>query len=189
MFLPNQMTTRYPVGFPFIANGGMWGDLIIVSMVLYIIGGYVDRWSFQWVLAALLIGMAVSWAMHDLVYLKGRFPDSLAGGGRELSSAGMLHVLYFGTVLAAILLFFFNKAEFGDVLAVSILLSLHIMVANHIPLKFVQDAYHFSWCPNVLDEESSSWRILLSAEAVLGVATALKLFGKQILEAMRYIGG
>ncbi len=189
MFLPSQMVLRYPIGFPFIANGGMWGDLLFVTPAVYIIGKYHEQWG-VWLLPALIIGVAASYAMHHFVYLKGALPDSLAGGGRPISPAGWIHVAYFGIGLALIGLFYFcGTATTNDVIWVGILLALHIIVANHVPFYYIAKHYNFAWCTTIFDTEAAPLRILVTAMILLGVATTFKIFWAQILEAFRYIGG
>lgn len=175
MFLPSQMMQRYPVGFPFIANGGMWGDLIFVSAALYVIGKYASAWTGPQVLMMLIAGCTMSAMMHYFVYLQGSYPDSLAGGGRPLSPAGWVHVLYFGLAMAAILLFYFcSHPAKEDVIVVGILLALHIVIANHVPLNFLNERLFFPWCPAIFEKEASSLRIVGIALALLAGVTAMK---------------
>jgi hypothetical protein len=175
MLLPSQMIRRYPIGFPFIANGGMWGDLFCVTLALYTIGKYASEWSLPEITVALLIGVAISYAMHHFVYLKGALPDSLAGGGRPISPAGWVHVVYFGIGLALIGLFYFcSTPTNSDVLWVGILLALHIIVANHVPFYYIAKHYNFSWCTTIFDTEAAPLQILFIASILLIAATGLK---------------
>jgi len=181
MLFPSQMVLRYPVGFPFIANGGMWGDLLFVTLVLYIIGNYTNEWSWKEIVPALILGVAASYAMHYFVYLKGDLPDSLAGGGRPISPAGWVHVAYFGVGLALIGLFYFcSTPTINDVIWVGTLLALHIIVANHVPFYYIAKANHFSWCTTIFDTEAAPLRILVTAMTMLTGATLLKLFGAKV---------
>jgi hypothetical protein len=181
MFLPSQMVMRYPIGFPFISNGGMWGDLFFVTPVLYIIGKYHEQWG-VWLCPAIILGVAVSYAMHHFVYLKGTLPDSLAGGGRPISPAGWIHVAYFGIGFALITLFYFCSAAMNDdVIWVGILLALHIIVANHVPFYYIAKHYNFAWCTTIFDTEAAPLRILLVAISMLTTATLAKLFTTKLL--------
>ena len=177
MFLPSQMVRRYPVGFPFIANGGMWGDLLLLSPALCLIGRYAADWSGWEIVLALTVGMVVSFLMHDLVYLRGKFPDSLAGGGRPISKAGWVHVFYFGAALAAIILFYFySHAAPVDVIIIGILLFLHIVIANHVPLQALNSHLYFPWCSDIFAEETNPLWILTIASALLAAVTVFKLW-------------
>lgn len=177
MLFPSQMMERYPVGFPFIANGGMWGDLLFVTPALYFIGKHANEWDSEEVWLALLAGLATSLAMHYFVYLKGALPDSLAGGGRPISPAGWIHVGYFAIAIALIGLFYFCSAPTrSDVMVVGILLTLHIVVANHVPFHYLSEIYHFSWCPTIFGNESQPLWILGIAMALLASVSAIKLW-------------
>ena len=181
MFLPSQMMKKYPVGFPFIANGGMWGDLFLVTPVLYIIGKYHAEWG-VWLWPALIFGVIASYAMHYFVYLHGALPDSLAGGGRPISPAGWVHVAYFGGAIALIGLFYFcSRPTNGDVTWIGILLALHIIVANHVPFYYISKHYRFPWCTTIFGSESRPLWILGIAIVMLMVVTAAKLFGAKAL--------
>lgn len=177
---PWQMMTKYPgFSFSFIANGAMWGDLFLVTSALYVIGKYAGKWTDGEMLLALVVAFAVSAAMHYFVYLQGKLPDSLAGGGRPISPAGWIHVVYFGGALAAIELFYVrSQATTSDVIVVSALLFLHLIVANHIPLQLLNNRYHFRWCPSSIAWESSSLYTTIGACSLLTVVTGLKLWLK-----------
>ncbi len=172
-----QMMKKYPgFSFSFIANGAMWGNLVLISLALSIIGKYRNEWSDGRLFLALVVGIYVSYALFDFVYLQGKFPDALAGGGRPISLAGWIIVLYFGAVLAAIdLFYFYSKPTTADVIAVGVLLALYIVVANHVVLNYLDSIYYFPWCPRIFVEESTPLRIIIGSGALLTAATAIKL--------------
>lgn len=178
MLLPSHMMERrrYTLGFPFVANGAVWGNLILLSPALYIIGKYESGWSDGAMSLAFSVGMGASWAMFQFVYLQGKFPDSLAGRGR-VSPAGFVMLLYSGAVVAAIGLFYlFSHPTPEDVIRVGILLALYIIVANHVPLDFLNKQYFFPWCPDIFAEEKTPLLIIIGSGALLATATAFKLW-------------
>ncbi|MHB8860456.1 MAG: hypothetical protein ACYC48_01835 [Minisyncoccota bacterium] len=175
--MPGQMMRKYPgFSFSFMANGAMWGNLILISLAMYVIGKYKGEWSDGAVSLTLVMGIIVSYALFRFVYLKGKFPDALAGGGRPISLAGWVIIFYLGAVLAATVLFYFcSRPTTDDVIVVGILLALYIVVANHVVLNFLNNRYHFPWCPRIFEEESTPLRIMIGSGALLTVATAIKL--------------
>ena len=176
--LPKQMMMMYPSGFSFsfIANGAMWGNLVLISLVLFVIGKYADEWSGKEIVAALVLGIVVSYALFHFVYLNGKFPDSLAGGGRPISPAGWLMMAYGGVVIAIIILFYFHSnATQMDITVIGILLILYILVANHVVLSWLDSLYSFPWCPAIFTEESTPLWFIIGGDILVAVATAVKL--------------
>ncbi|MCX6715891.1 MAG: hypothetical protein NT077_02615 [Candidatus Taylorbacteria bacterium] len=134
-------------GLPFIAHGGMWGDLLIITPLMgVIVSTYGGGWTLPQVLSCVALGMIVSVAMH-LSYLQGTFPESHidqriineADGRRvqdTLSGAGRIHVVYMAAMLAIIFLFYFasKSVSVPDAINAQLLLSVHIIMGTHIPL-------------------------------------------------------
>lgn len=175
MLFPSQMVARYPIGFPFIANGGMWGDLFFVTPALYLIGKHHEEWG-VWLWPALVLGVLASYAMHHFVYLRGALPDSLAGGGRPISPAGWVHVGYFAVCIALVGLFYLRSTPTTeDVTWVGILLGLHVVVANHVPFHYINRHYKFPWCTIIFENEPAALWTLGVALAMLVTATVMKL--------------
>ena len=176
MLLPSQMMQQYKVGFPLIANGAIWGNLVILSAALYVIGAYSDQWSGKEILVILVLGMAISYALFHFVYLQGKFPDALAGGGRPISPAGWVTMLYSGAVIAAILLFYFRtNATYFDIVIVGILLAMYIPIANHLVLEWLNNLYYFVWCPDVFAEESTPLYFIIGGELLVVAGTVVKM--------------
>jgi len=177
MFWPSQMQgLRYPEGFPFVANGAVWGNLLIIPFVLFIVGKYADEWNGRAIYGMLALGMMLSYSVFQFVYLRGKFPDSLAGGGLPISTAGWMMMIYTGAVLAALgLFYFFSKPTPSDILWVLILLAVYIPIANHLPLQYLRKYYYMPWCPNVFAEETSPLRFIIGGEIAVVVVTIIKL--------------
>jgi len=177
MLFPSQMTKRYISGFPLVANGTVWGGLFLLSPTFYVIGRYSWQWDSRTTTAVVIVSMVVSYAMHQFVYRKGKYPDALVGGGRPISPAGWVNVFYFGAALAAVFLFyFFSEVTVRDIVLVGALLITHIIVANHVPLDLLNWRLCFPWCPNILAEEPRALFIIGAMIAVIVGVTAFKLW-------------
>ena len=174
---PRQMMEKYHgYSFSLSVNGSVWANLVLMSLTLYFIGAYWEQWKGRDVLLALILGMLVSYALFHFVYLQGRFPDALAGGGRPISPAGWVFVFYSGVVVAIIGLFYFcSKPTDEDVVLIMILLALYIPVANHAVLGWLNSLYYFAWCPDIFTAEASPLQFIIWGEVAVVVATVLKL--------------
>lgn len=176
MLLPSQMVRKgYPVGFPLIANGGLWGSLFLVTPALYLIGAHEAEWD-HWIILAIVLGTILSWAMHHFVYQRGKLPDALAGGGRPISAAGWVHVVYFGLTLAFIMLFYLRSHPSDtDRIVVSLLLLFHVLAANHVPFHFIMKRYRFPWCTVIYQHESTPFFIILGSFVLIDVAMIVNI--------------
>lgn len=178
MLSPFQMQNVHhiKVGFPLVSNGAIWGNLILISVALSIIGTYASQWGKMEIVAFIGAGLIVSWLLFHFVYLTGKFPDALAGGGRDISPAGWVVMIYSGIVYALIGLFYFRtNATQSDILIVGTILALYIPVANHAMLSALNSYYHWSWCPDVFAEESSPLLFIIGGEIAVMLATFIKL--------------
>lgn len=156
MATPAQMLAQgYQKGLPFLAHGGMWGDLLLFGPIMaYVIGFHRDDIDWQDLKIMLPIGFAMSCAMH-WVYTKTDFPDSLAWVGGPvmgLTAAGILHLIYMGVGFAIVGMFLFSSPSIHPIeyLVVAILLGVHIAVGNHLVLGVLNEVHHWSWCPEFL---------------------------------------
>lgn len=171
MLTPSQMLRKHPDylrGLPFIAHGGMWGDLILITpLVMYIVANFVDQWTIlQWLLMY-VIGSLISLVMH-VMYVQTPFPDSLAWKG-GLSGAGVLHVVYMALMLSFVGMFYFytTGASHDMVAVVSVVLAMHVAVGNHIVLGAFNRILHFSWCPEFI-AKPDPWVTIGAVCAILG---------------------
>lgn len=171
--LPSQQPGKKWI--PVIANGAIWGNLIIMSGVLYFIGRYTDQFSKTEITFWLIVGMAISWLSYFLVYQHGKYYKD-DGLSHPLSIAGVVFFLYGGAVYGAIFMFYVcSHPAFEDVILVSVLLALYIPIANHVLLYFM-DPFFFPWCPDIFAEESSPMRSIIGGEIVIAVATIIKIW-------------
>lgn len=171
MLTPAQMLAKYPGrrGLPFIAHGGMWGDIVIISPLAgIIVGTYSDNWTLVQIVTMLAIGMMLSCAMH-WTYVQTPFPDSLAWKGEGITAAGWFHVFYMGAAFAIIgLLYFYTPSPDSPlVLLTGTLLSMHVVVGTHIPLGVFNELEPMAWCPDFLVPPTGyvvlgAWGILIA---------------------------
>ncbi|MDP1689885.1 MAG: hypothetical protein Q8L52_01635 [bacterium] len=175
MLLPSQRP-MFKLWFPAIANGAIWGNMVFLSLVLYLIGGYWNQWSVWEMVLALALGQLVSYMLFFFIYAEGKFPDALAGGGLGISTAGWVTMIYSAFAYAAIGLFYFRtNAAPMDVVIVGALLALYLPIANHAVLGWLNSLYSFPWCSRIFAEESSPMYFIVYGEILVVLATILKL--------------
>lgn len=169
-FLPSQMGR---IGLSGIANGAIPANLVLISMVLYVIGPYTEFWSKANIVDALIGGMLVSWFLYFRVYQRGKYDDGLA---HPLSLAGVLFFTYGGAMYAAIALFYLrSSADWSDIWKIGALLLLYVPIANHAVLNLFDDLRISLRCPDFFREESSPKQFIIWGEVFMVVLTAAKL--------------
>lgn len=176
MFLPSQMVEEcVDIGFPLIAKGDWWGNLFLLSGVLYIIGTYSKQWGLPELILSLTVGASISLLLFYGVYLNGKFPDALAGGGK-ISPAGWVVMVYTTLVLASFILFYFySDPTIPHVVLVWILVALYLPIANHAVLGWLNAVYLYPWCPRIFAEESLPLYFIIGGEVLMVLVTLLKL--------------
>lgn len=152
MLTPMQMLAKHPGrrGLPFIAHGGMWGDIILLSPLAgFAVGTHGGDWTLVQIVIMFVIGMMLSVTMH-LTYVRTKFPDSLAWEGEGVTAAGWLHVVYMGVAFAIIGLLYFYTPSSNPLLVslAGLLLSMHVVIGTHIPLGSFNELEPMGWCPN-----------------------------------------
>lgn len=169
-FLPSQMGK---IGLAGIANGAIPANLVLISMVLYIVGPYTEFWSKANIVDALIGGMLVSWYLYFRVYQRGKYDDGLA---HPLSLAGVVFFIYGGAMYAAIALFYLHSsADWSDILKIGVLLLLYVPTANHAVLNLFDDLRTSLRCPDFFREESSPKQFIIWGEVFMVTLTAAKL--------------
>ena len=166
---PGQMMLRHASkGFPGVANGSLYVNLLLLPFVVYLAGLYSHQWSGSYKAAAIIIGMGVAVYAFTQIYQTGLHDDAWAGAG-EMHPAGLAAMACAGIAIAALILFYmFSSVDRAHVLMIGILLLFYVPVANHLPLNVLNEAYHFIWCPRIFAEETRPMQILISG--VIGVA-------------------
>lgn len=130
-------------GIPFIAHGGMWGDLLWISPLLgIIVSRFGSQWSVMEILVVCAMGFSGSAIMH-LSYVKTDLPEAHTHD-HKLTTAGWIHVVYMGTAFSIlILLFFFTRGVSQRFAGITyFVLTLHMFVGTHIPLWFANPEWY-----------------------------------------------
>ncbi|MFI5260617.1 MAG: hypothetical protein ACHQU0_02375 [Candidatus Paceibacteria bacterium] len=173
MALPSQMDDI--IGFPLLLKGDWWGNIILMSPVLYIAGKHMLEWSGKEMLYSLIFWFIISYLLFQFGYRKGKYPDALAGAG-ELHVAGWVMMFYTATALTFIGLFYTSADVTSDeVAAIGMLLCLYLPLANHVVLHWFKKAGRFPRCPDAFAEENPPILILFFGEIVVVLATLGKL--------------
>lgn len=194
MLTPAQMSAKSPGrrGLPFIAHGGMWGDVIIISpLVGLIVGTHGGDWTLVQIVIMFAIAMVLSGVMH-WTYVQTPFPDSLAWKDEGITAAGWLHLIYMGAAFAVIgLLYFCTPSPSPVVVSLTgFLLSIHVVIGTHVLLGVLNELEPIEWCPNVLAPPTGyvvigTWSVIIamtifamgvSSEFILLLAATLALW-------------
>ena len=143
-FSVSQMQKRgITQGLPFSMHAGMWGDLLVISpMVAWIISSDFKVWSISEWTISIGLGFFVSSILHNL-YEKIEIPESHVQGNR-LTKAGWVHFLYVALMFTALILFYFFTPAISYVTFTifSVLLTLHVIFANHILLEIMMPKWY-----------------------------------------------
>ncbi len=161
---PGQIIKRGIKGLPFIAHGGMWGDIFILSPLLGIISGkYVSIWSAKKFFIALLLGILGSSIMH-LFYIGSNILEAHTQYGR-LTRSGKIHFFYMALVLQMLILFYCFTPNPNPKLLwwTTILLSVHMVFGTHVVLGLIAP----TWYPDKPLRNPTTWITIFSCSAVL----------------------
>lgn len=173
-FLPSQMGK---VGLPGIGNLAILGNLVLMSLLLYVLGPSTEQWTKMDLTVWNYIGQFISWTLFFYMYQHGKYDDGLT---HPLSLAGIIFIIYGGMLYAAFGLFYVRTtAEANDIWKVGILLALYIPIANHAVLELVNSWNFFSWSdkyPRIFIEEPRAWYVIIGGEVLVVTLTAAKLF-------------
>lgn len=139
-FMEGTLTNKN-VTMGFLNHGGMWGDLIIMSLVNGFVLPYIARSRFV-VFAALFVACVVTIITHtkwaEGMRIDGvtghMFPTHQAGVWyADLSIAGWMHVLVMAILLTVVLMYAVSPTPANVVLTVSLLLTAHVFVGTVQP--------------------------------------------------------
>lgn len=175
MFFVQQMQKKHKKGYPLVAKGDWWGNIFLITPVMYITGRYLEAWTRNEINIALLIGAIIAIYLYCFVYRNGEDPDACAGAG-EIHPAGFLTMVYSTPVFAFIGLFYIRTdATPEEVEAVGMLLGAYLFVANHVVLAWFRSMFSLSWAPDPFKKGSNSLLILLAGEIAVATATVMKM--------------
>lgn len=135
---------RNAQGLPFMAHGGMWGDVFLISPLVAVIAGYYgNTWSHHEIVGWLTAGFIASYGMHQ-TYKSVPWREAHVAE-RKLTIAGHIHFVYMGVAFAAIGWYIFRPMRSGElsvVVAVTALITIHIVLGTHVVLGILK-----SWRP------------------------------------------
>jgi hypothetical protein len=133
--------TRKNVTMGFINHGGMWGDLIIMSVVTGLAFPYFVK-SQTFCLSSLVIALAVTIIAH-VQWAKSFRRDGVTGHMfpthktgiwyLDISGAGRMHLLVMAMLLMVVLMYVVSPMPRNVLVAVSLLLTLHAFIATVQP--------------------------------------------------------
>ncbi len=156
------------LGLPFLAHGGMWGDLLIINILLmFIVPRHGNSWSTRSIVIALMIGTTVSVIMH-FSYLNIKWPEAHVQNGR-LTRAGWVHLVYMAGIMGVLVLFYFYTPNPSPriVIATSALLLVHLVLGLHFVLGLIKP----SWYPGRPLSDPATWITLGSSSLLLAWRT------------------
>ncbi|MDO8593316.1 MAG: hypothetical protein Q7R59_00210 [bacterium] len=173
-FLPSQMGK---IALPGIGNLAIIGNLVLMSLLLYVLGPSTEQWTKMDLTAGYNIGVFVSWILFFYVYQHGKYDDGLM---HPLSLAGIIFIIYGGMLYTTIGLFYVRTAaEANDIWKVGLLLALYVPISNHALLELVNSWNFFSWSdkyPRIFIEEPRALYTIIGGETLVVALTAAKLF-------------
>jgi hypothetical protein len=139
-FIEGTLTNK-KVTMGFLNHGGMWGDLIIMSVVTGLAFPYFVR-SRILVLSSLFIALVVTIIAH-VQWAKSFRHDGITGHMfptyetgiwyLDISGAGWMHVLLMAMLLMVILMYAVSPLPVNVLVAVSLLLTAHVFLATVQP--------------------------------------------------------
>ena len=166
MLTPAQMIARgRSQGLPFLAHGGMWGDLVVTFLLANIVALYGAQWSQVSSISSLVFGVTLSGVMH-WIYTQGDLPEAHVIEHR-LTLAGWFHVIFQAVAFAILVLFFLNTMDPSKQLVwwTVAILGIHLAVANHFILGIVRP----KWYPGRPLTNPIGWATVIGGSAVIAL--------------------
>ncbi|HUD04007.1 MAG TPA: hypothetical protein VMR73_00755 [Candidatus Paceibacterota bacterium] len=154
-FRPRQMKLRgTPYGLPYIAHGGMWGDIVVSLILGYVMALGASQWSIREVLVFAVLGICFGVFLHR-VYAGAKMPSAHAHNGK-LTHAGRIHLLYMSSAFAILGLFYFETSHIPHVplIIISVFLAIHIVLGNNTVLRIIKPSW---WYTETVQERIPGW--------------------------------
>jgi hypothetical protein len=135
-FIEGNFTSKN-VTMGFVNHGGMWGDLIIMSVVTGLVFPYLIK-NQIYTLSALFVALTVAIIAH-ILWAKGMQSEAVTGHmfpthktGKwylDMSGAGWMHVLVMAMLLAVFFIYAISPLPKNVVITASLLLTIHVFIA------------------------------------------------------------
>lgn len=166
---PAQMLRVTSQGLPFSGHGGMWGDFFLISVLCaVIIRTYGAEWARLDLSVAALVGLAVSYAMHES-YKRGECLEAHVRYGR-LTAVGWVHFVYMAAALAVIGLYYVLAPYTPLMWLVSGLLILHTVAGTHVLLGIVRP----TWYPGRPLQNPQTWAAIAGVAVITLGSSAIR---------------
>jgi hypothetical protein len=139
-FMEGNFTSKN-VTMGFVNHGGMWGDLIIMSVVTglvfpYLIKNQICMFSALFLALTVAIIAHIFWAkgMQSEAVTGHMFPSHKTGKWYlDICGAGWMHVLVTTMLLAVIFIYAISPLPKNVIIATSLLLTIHVVIASVQP--------------------------------------------------------
>lgn len=99
-----------PKSLPWVAHGGNWADLVLITILCYIANPHTRTWTPGQMAIAVVVGIIVSIGMHVAYYfmqpIPGHIIDTHYKGLARFGLGGLYHCFYTVWAFAIIFLFF-----------------------------------------------------------------------------------
>lgn len=130
-------------GLPFLRHTGLLSDLFILSPAIGFMTVYSGQWSLGDAWTMFLVSAVITVVLHAAWSKMTDVQEHILGPGLTFTLSGIGHVLYMTVTLAVILLFYFKTSGItpASSLVVSLLLTLHIFLANALVGKMKSGHY------------------------------------------------
>jgi hypothetical protein len=149
---PRAMQARgFHQGIPYLAYGGAWFDLFILSPVLAcVVSRYGRAWTRAQITGAAIASFFGTLALHVFVYVRNPLPGAHSYND-ALTAAGWVHALYMWAGLTIFTLFYcctrHQRTQLRAVWWMNIALFVHVIVATHVPLRLYAQYARPDWYP------------------------------------------
>ncbi len=182
MFWPVQVIAKWQKpGIALIIHGGMWGDLLLLPLVVRYLTDRYDltadlTWESNkwWV----LIGFAITLANHINLCLNQKVPDPFGWQDKWWSMTITVHFLYmWGACTILLKAAFAPSIEPAAMAILAIVVGTHMMFGIHMVLGITNRFMRLDWLPEFITTQSilmevGIWSALIALAYYLGKETA-----------------